>query len=121
MLLNDFFSISNISGGPSYSVNLKLNPNHRVYDGHFPGNPIAPGVCLVQMTKETLESILDKKLFLTSCNNIKFTAVLNPFIHSDITLTMDHKISDNGMHHISGALTSGEIKFLSIKGEFREI
>lgn len=31
---------------------LALNPSCFIYQAHFPGEPITPGVCIVQMGKE---------------------------------------------------------------------
>ena len=55
-LENDFFTIENIISvdGEPREVELNLNTSHWVYDAHFPGNPVTPGVCLVQMAAEIL-------------------------------------------------------------------
>ena len=34
---------------------LILNAEHEIYKAHFPGRPITPGVCLLQIAKELLE------------------------------------------------------------------
>lgn len=121
MLLNNFFKIDNIQSGETHIAYITLNPGHRVYAGHFPGSPIAPGVCLVQMVKETLETILGNKLFMESCSNIKFTAVLNPFMNPGITLKIDHSTTENGMHQANCTISDGETKFVSLKGYFKEM
>jgi 3-hydroxyacyl-[acyl-carrier-protein] dehydratase len=120
MLLNDFFKITSMQYEQLHLAHIELNPLHKIYEGHFPGNPIAPGVCLVQMTKETLEKIIEKKLFMIACSHIKFTAVLNPFINPQVTLKIEHKRMDNGNHQANCTLSDGEIKFLTLKGEFKE-
>ena len=35
-------------------VKIRLNPDHEIYRAHFPGNPITPGVCIVQIISEVL-------------------------------------------------------------------
>jgi 3-hydroxyacyl-[acyl-carrier-protein] dehydratase len=121
MLMNDFFKITDLRSGDTHIAQIALNPSHKVYEGHFPGMPVAPGVCLVQMTKEILESITGKKLLMESCSNIKFTAILNPFVNPDVTLTLEHTAQDHGLHHAACSLAHGETKFLSLKGQYREI
>ena len=60
MILKDFYKILGRSGPETevnpagmtiekYRFSLELNPEHPVYEGHFPGNPVVPGVCQVQM------------------------------------------------------------------------
>lgn len=121
MLINQFFKITAIQSGLPHTVDVELNPEHEIYQGHFPGKPVAPGVCLVQMVKETLETILSQALFMENCSNIKFTAVLNPFEHPHVKIVIDHKKTENDFNEISASVSDGEIKFLSLKAKFREI
>ena len=39
---------------------LRLLPESPVYRGHFPGYPITPGVCLVQMALEVIGQMADQ-------------------------------------------------------------
>ena len=62
---------------------VRLLPESAVYRGHFPGYPITPGVCIVQIALELIEEMAgqagndDKKVRLVAAKNIKFT---NPVI-----------------------------------------
>lgn len=40
MLINDFFTIKDIQNAEKYIISIELNPKHKVYQGHFPGNPV---------------------------------------------------------------------------------
>lgn len=64
---------------------LELNPSHVIYQAHFPGEPITPGVCIVQMGKELLEEILDKSLVMVKVKNVKFLSVVSPKESSTVT------------------------------------
>jgi len=70
---------------------IKLNKDHDIFKGHFPGNPIMPGVCMIQIIKELTEEVTDKNLFLAVSSNIKFMAIINPEVNPtlllDITIT----------------------------------
>ena len=48
MLLDNFYTIlsSESSDSTIWTIQIKLNPGHPVYQGHFPGHPVVPGVCL---------------------------------------------------------------------------
>ena len=41
-------------------VTLRLLPESPVYKGHFPGYPITPGVCLVEMALEVIGQMADQ-------------------------------------------------------------
>lgn len=78
-LKNDFFRI--VQNDDSYNENrieIVLNPNHDIFKSHFPGNPIVPGVCQIQIITELMEILLGKKLYLSEVKNIKYISVLVP-------------------------------------------
>lgn len=120
MLLNDFFKITNIQGDDKYTVSIELNPQHKIYEGHFPGNPITPGVCLTQMVKEIVEQIINKKLIMVTGDNLKFTAVLNPEVHPNVTMMLSFKTKENGLLQVDSSVSAGEASFFSFKGSFKE-
>ena len=70
-------------------ASVKLNAAHDVFKGHFPGSPVMPGVCMIQMIKELTEEVLDKKLFLSVATNVKFMAIIDPVVNETIDLTLN--------------------------------
>ena len=120
MLLNDFFKITNIESGEKHLVSIEMNAKHKIYEGHFPGNPVAPGVCLTQMVKETVEHITNKKLTMVTGDNIKFTAVLNPEVNKDVVMMLALKTKENGLLHADSSISAGDMSFFSFKGSFKE-
>ena len=120
MLLNSFFTIKNIQQNEKYVVDIELNPAHEIYKGHFPGNPIAPGVCLTEMVKETVEHIIGKKLTMVTGDNLKFTAVLNPEVNPNVSMTLSLKTKENGLLQADSIVSSGQTNFFSIKASFKE-
>lgn len=86
-LLNNLYSISASEKGiDSYKFFLKLNADHPIYSYHFPGNPITPGVCILQMLSELLELVSDRNLKLKSYVNVKYLNIISPKESSDITI-----------------------------------
>lgn len=79
MLLKDFYSVvhSNQVEG-EFITEIKINKNHRLYQGHFPGRPVTPGVILMQLFKEEAERQFNCALELQTASNIKFMAVVDP-------------------------------------------
>lgn len=96
---------------------IKLNPDHPVYKGHFPGNPVTPGVCQIAIIQELVAVIVDSPLRLISADNIKYPALMVPSsagIECDIMIkqTDDHKLS------VTSSFASGETIFVKFKGIF---
>lgn len=57
---------------------LRLNGSHPVFAVHFPGMPITPGVCLVQMLGELLSRHEGRELELSRIVNLKFVQTVRP-------------------------------------------
>ena len=70
---------------------VRLLPESAVYAGHFPGYPITPGVCLVQIALDLIGEMADqvghdeskghddrKTVRLVAAKNIKFTSPVIP-------------------------------------------
>lgn len=62
--------------GSTYEV--CMNPQHEIYAAHFPGNPITPGVCILQMGLELLCKMFFSRLELVQVKNVKFLNILRP-------------------------------------------
>lgn len=61
-----------------FVAKLQCNPSHLVYQVHFPGTPITPGVCLIQLAGELLERRLNRRLWLKTVKNVKFLSAVIP-------------------------------------------
>lgn len=119
ILLDDFYGITGRQTGEMNSFELRLNADHAIFEGHFPGNPVVPGVCMTQIVKECLEQVLDKKTMLVIADNIKFTAVLNPREHTAVTLQFNVREKENGLLQVDARLLRDQVNFFSFKGKFR--
>lgn len=79
MLLEGLYEIQEFNyTEPLVKATVKLNKEHEIFEGHFPGHPVLPGVCVIQIIKELTEKSLEKKLLLSVASNVKFMAVINP-------------------------------------------
>lgn len=94
-LLNSFFSITGRDlGGEKQTFGLELNPSHPIFAAHFPGNPIVPGVCQIQMVTEVLEEHLCRRLYVKEIKNIKYISILSPNEVTRLNLTIQKLVED---------------------------
>ena len=78
-LLNDFYRIESADRGQSESrYSIRLDAGHRIYAAHFPGEPITPGVCILQIGVELLSDAVGCRLDLSVARNVKFLSILRP-------------------------------------------
>lgn len=72
-----------------FSDTVRFSPGSPVYDGHFPGFPITPGVLLMQTATELLEARLGRSLFLQEAVNVRFLSPVVPEDTVRFTFTAD--------------------------------
>lgn len=122
MLLKDFYTIIELDNSDKENIKaiIELNKDHEVYEGHFPGNPVVPGVCLTQLIKEVMESAEDKELSLVYANNIKFMAVVNPEINSRLQIDLKVKyLTEENIIKVDSVTHFNDQVFYKFKGNFK--
>lgn len=80
MLLENFYKIIHRKEREDgkREIEIELNPGHALYQGHFPGQPVVPGVCTLQMIKESAEQIVNRPLQYVQIASSKFLSAINP-------------------------------------------
>ena len=97
-----------------------LNPDHSIFKGHFPGAPITPGVCQIEIVKEVLEEILGKTLILSEAKNIKFTHTIDPRQNTLLDLELNFEEKDEGIQTKATLYTLKDV-CLKFSGIFTEV
>ena len=72
----------------TYVVEAELLPNHSIYEGHFPGQPVVPGVCTLTIIRECLGRILNKDVKFSSIKDCKYVSALLPYEGLNITINL---------------------------------
>lgn len=121
MLLNNFFTIqeessTEVSGKSIITAQICIDKKHSIFEGHFPNQPIVPGVCMIQIIKEILEKHRNQKLYFTTGSNIKFLSMINPEVNS--TLNVEINYNNSNPDDVDAKLFLGEIIFFKVKGSF---
>jgi len=120
-LLVDFFtersSTFSEENSSDFKCHVRLNAEHPVYRGHFPQIPVAPGVCLTQMLKEILMEKFQKELIMTSGDNIKFLAMINPKETPELEITFSVKKTETSLD-VTASYTSKDRTYTKFKGKF---
>jgi len=119
MLIQNLYSIQSFTAnGESVSASVKLNKDHEVFKGHFPGNPIMPGVCTIQLVKELTEKALKKELFLSVVSNVKFMAIINPEKNDTIQVSL-HISEEEGNIIVKNSVSFDDTLALKSNARFR--
>ncbi len=123
MLLKDFYTVSSIDkkDESSYTATIFINEKHEVFNGHFPGNPIMPGVCMMQIIKELTEQITSTTLIMQSLSNVKFMALINPFVTPELQLELNITTTEDDSVKVKNTTYFGETVALKLGSVYKKI
>lgn len=120
MLSGDFFYITTLQlEAGNISASLEINAGHKIFEGHFPGQPVVPGVCMMQMVKEILEAVLEKPLRLYTADNLKFLTVIDPVETNNIHAQLKYAISEDGDIKTSATFLNDAVVYFKMNAVFR--
>ena len=86
---------------------LRLHASHVIYQAHFPGEPITPGVCIVQVIGELVGCRLRRSLTLSRIVYIKYIAPISPVKHSEIVVHFSAIDRSEAACKAKGTITAG--------------
>jgi 3-hydroxyacyl-[acyl-carrier-protein] dehydratase len=118
MLTKDFCAVENLECLPgSVKASLNWNAGHAIFAGHFPGQPVVPGVCMLQLTKELLETGLGMKLVLKESGQMKFLHFIDPKLTPSTDIIITYSETD-GLYKVGGSLQKEQVIFFRFVGVF---
>ena len=89
-LFKDLYKIeSKKSTKKAIRARLSLNGRHSIYQGHFPSQPVTPGVCLIEMARELIQQETEQEWQFYGAANIKFLTMVIPEADEYIDLKID--------------------------------
>jgi 3-hydroxyacyl-[acyl-carrier-protein] dehydratase len=115
-LLNDFFFIlQQEPASSSVRAKITINQRHKIFEGHFPGMPVVPGVCMVQIVLEIMEIAVGNGVRLVAADTIKFLSVMNPKENNEFDVMIDYK-TELQSFLVNANIFSGTVIFFKFKG-----
>lgn len=103
-LLDTMFSVER---SETDRVQIRLHADHVIYQAHFPGNPITPGVCLIQIAGELLEQHLSCRLRLSQVVNLKFVVTVSPTVTPVVDFLFSSVVTDGTSVQAKGTIEAG--------------
>ena len=65
-----------------------------LFQGHFPGNPILPGIFQIEMVRYCLEKYLKTSFHLSMVRKTKFSSLIHPDVVVSIEITINQNEAD---------------------------
>ncbi len=117
LLKNKFFKVdsSELSDATHAVYHVTLLADCDCYRGHFPGKPVSPGVCNIEMIKECAELLTGKDLLLTAIKQCRLTAVASPAVCPQVDVTISAEEAENG-YTVTGLIADSKTSYMEFKG-----
>ena len=120
-LLNKFFTVLHeeriTSNDAVYLCELKADCD--VYAGHFPGNPVSPGVCNIEMIRECAELLTGRDLAISTIKQFRLTAVASPSVCPKVDVKVNVAAAEDGASYaVVASIADAETSYMELKGTF---
>ena len=120
MLLNKLYTlVKQESENGKVTATITFNRAHPIFEGHFPGHPVVPGVCMIQILREVMEIEVGARLRITFGDNLKFLSIINPDEHKEVETQITYSASGSSVN-INASLVGGPVTFFKFKGTFEK-
>ena len=98
---------------------VRLHPEWPIYKAHFPGHPITPGVCIVQMVQELLQNLMGRELCLRQAKNVKYVSIISPEEVTELTITFSKiEAQPDSSLKVQAQVANGETLYTKLSATF---
>ncbi len=119
-MLTDLYHITRSErSGETLTASASLNAAHPLFGGHFPGQPVLPGVCQLALIKDLLQRHTGKKWVLRRADQVKFMAPIDPRRTPELHISLQLAKADD-LQVVQAVISAGEIVFLKSKVRFAD-
>src|ERR1700729_119958 len=98
---DDIFTVKHFTASDGQILaNVVVNESSDILNGHFPGQPVVPGACMLQLVKDVLKGAVERKLQLVKADNIKFMSMIVPGGQKELQLVISYKMMENDAYFV---------------------
>lgn len=118
MLLEDeyYTLIDSQTDSVTGCLTIRVNPASRIFEGHFPGNPICPGVCGVELIRECASIVLAQEVRISKINKCRFLSVARPQEDCRFCISIATTPMGDGSCLIKAKMSDGKADYISFSG-----
>lgn len=117
-LEGDFYRVITIDPSENnYRIEVELFSDHSIYKGHFPQQPVVPGVCTLTIIKECIGKILSSNVFFESIKECKYVSVLIP--QEELRIIINLIIVDNSKVNATVVRDDNQQTVLKLKASLK--
>ena len=121
LLRNNYYKVYSAHYGADDALfHVALLPGCDVYRGHFPGRPVCPGACTIEMMKECVEEAVGKCVSIVFIKQCRFTSLASPDVCPELDLRLHFQVLGEGRFLLTATLSDAGITYMEFKGEIEK-
>lgn len=98
------------------TVSVHFDPSHDLFNGHFPGRPVVPGVCLVEAATSIASAMHGAPLRMVKARAIKFLMPVDPGSTPELTYHTKLTAAD-GLCRVESQAVAGDTVVMKLTAE----
>ena len=118
LLENKFYRILYEERGEGLSAkyHVVILPEFDVYNGHFPGDPVCPGVCNIETIKECAILLSGEQLRYSTIKQCRLTALATPTVCPEVDVQVSLSPSVEG-YSVQASIADDKQTYMILKGQ----
>ena len=101
----------------SMTEHIAFLPGCDIFGGHFPGHPVCPGACNIQLIKDVAQRLTGHKLLVSAIRQCRFTALLTPDTCPEVDVQVDITACTESGYSITARISDGRQTYVEFKGD----
>lgn len=120
-MINDLFTYKLLEkNDDSIKTEIAINYGHKLFEGHFPGKPVLPGVCQLYAIKQTMEQALGIFLQMDKASVLKFMRMITPETGKELICNINFAKDEDNFKTQATLSDKTEQIFFKLKANFRK-
>lgn len=118
LLENNFYKVLSEERGEGLSAkyHVAILPECNVYDGHFPGAPVCPGVCNIETIKECAILLCGEQLRYSTIKQCRLTALATPTVCPEVDVQVTLTPAGDS-YSVQATIADAKQTYMILKGQ----
>ena len=104
--------------GDEFEALIRFDPDHEIFAGHFPGQAVVPGVCLIHICREVASLYSGRDVLLKETGNVKFLNFIDPHKNPLVSFKGSFKQEEDNAVSLNASIFTGTVVFFKFRGVF---
>jgi 3-hydroxyacyl-[acyl-carrier-protein] dehydratase len=100
---------------------IHIDETHPIFKGHFPGQPVLPGVCMLEILKEVIEEAYASSFQLETASSVKFLTMFVPTQFTHAVFDIKPIVHTDNQLAVNASMKFEQHIFLKFNGTYKRI